>query len=588
LGLFDGVVMGTADSEITDRRYRHLFEMAGEAVLVFVEGRAVFYNPAARALFGMTESEPADLPIGSFVHPEDRDAVLHQYRRHLGGEDTPRSMLFRIVGRDGALRWVEARADLIDWEGANATLVFLTDTTERKEAELAIAEGAEKFRILFENSPDAIVLIDEERCVDCNAAALALLGCRKKEDLIGHSLWDFAAENQPGGHLSKDEGRKANEITARRGSNRFEWLLRSPDNREIWAEVSQTAVPIGGRQIFHTVLRDITKRKKAVETLLWKTTFLEALVDSTFDGILILDEHEGKVTHNQRVAEMWNMPPHVAESEDPERWMAFFLASIKNPEDFYGKVEQTYRNPNDTIRGEFKLKNGMVVEAFSYPVLDGKSGDRYGRIWVFRDITEVRRYWDMLESLSTTDGLTGISNRRRLDEFLEREWRKSMRDGSEISLLLMDIDYFKEFNDRYGHLAGDDCLKRVAEAVDRTARRPGDIVARYGGEEFAYVLGGTGEKGAKEVARRVMNELAGLNIPHEGSSVADHVTMSIGVATGLPRKGEDCSDLVRKADRCLYAAKQRGRNRVEAVPDDYINEVKQSGKRPPRAARTRT
>ena len=170
------------------------------------------------------------------------------------------------------------------------------------------------------------------------------------------------------------------------------------------------------------------------------------------------------------------------------------MASIKNPQDFYNKIAQIYNHPNDTIRSEFELKSGMAVEAFSYPVLGKESEEQYGRIWMFRDITEVRRYWNMLENLSATDGLTGISNRRRFDEFLEREWRRSMRESSELSLLIIDIDYFKLFNDRYGHLMGDDCLKRVADVLERAARRGGDLVARYGGEEFACILPGTGEK----------------------------------------------------------------------------------------------
>jgi two-component system chemotaxis family response regulator WspR len=193
----------------------------------------------------------------------------------------------------------------------------------------------------------------------------------------------------------------------------------------------------------------------------------------------------------------------------------------------------------------------------------------------------------MLENLSTTDGLTGISNRRRFDEFLGREWRRSMRDRSELSLLIIDIDYFKQFNDRYGHLSGDDCLKHVADALRKTVRRAGDLVARYGGEEFVCVLSGTGEKGALEVGRKVASEIAGLKIPHEGSTVAEHVTVSIGVATEVPERGQEYSDLIRKADRSLYAAKQKGRNRVEAVPNDYNNEVKRNGERSRRAARAR-
>ncbi len=205
-----------------------------------------------------------------------------------------------------------------------------------------------------------------------------------------------------------------------------------------------------------------------------------------------------------------------------------------------------------------------MIDTFSYPVTGKVSNEQYGRIWMFRDITEVRRYWDILENLSTTDGLTEISNRRRFDEFLGQEWRRSMRDQTELSLILMDIDYFKEFNDHYGHLSGDDCLKQVAAVLKKTVRRAGDLVARYGGEEFACVLPGTGQKRAGIIARRIVDEMAGLRIPHEGSAVSDHVTLSYGVATATPKRGQEDSDLIRMADQSLYSAKQQGRNRVVA------------------------
>jgi diguanylate cyclase (GGDEF)-like protein len=278
-----------------------------------------------------------------------------------------------------------------------------------------------------------------------------------------------------------------------------------------------------------------------------------------------------KVAQNQRLLELWSMPADVAGAEDPEQCLNFLMASIKNPEEFYKKLMHLYNHPDETVRGEFELNNGTFVEAFSYPVLGKDSVEQYGRIWMFRDVTEIRRYWDMLENLSTTDGLTGISNRRRFDEFLEREWRRSMREYSNLSLLIVDIDYFKEFNDRYGHLAGDDCLKQVAVTLGGTMRRASDLVARYGGDEFTCVLPGMGEQRAVKVAQRIVDEVARLSIPHESSSVAEHVTVSIGVATEVPEKGREFSDLMRRADRCLYAAKEQGRNRVVALPDDYSN-----------------
>jgi diguanylate cyclase (GGDEF)-like protein len=267
------------------------------------------------------------------------------------------------------------------------------------------------------------------------------------------------------------------------------------------------------------------------------------------------------------------MPPAVAENEDREQWLSFLMASIKNPEELRKKLMHLDTHPDDSVRSEFELKDGAVVEAYSYPVLGKDNGEQYGRIWTFRDITEIRHYWDMLEELSTTDGLTGIANRRRFDDFFEREWRRSTREYSNLSLLIIDIDHFKQFNDRYGHLAGDDCLRQVASVIAKTVKRAGDLVARYGGEEFACVLPGTGREGALRIAGEITNNITSLNIPHEDSPVAGQVTVSIGVATAVVEKGQEYSDLIKKADQCLYYAKQQGRNRVIALPRDHHNEV---------------
>src|SRR5208282_3035754 len=256
---------------------------------------------------------------------------------------------------------------------------------------------------------------------------------------------------------------------------------------------------------------DVTDRRNAEVALRWKTTFLEALVDSSHDGILILDDRMQKVLQNERLIELWKMPQDIAETEDDERRVKFLMSSIKDPREFYRKLMHLYNNADEIIQSEFELKNGTVIDTFSYPVM-GKD-EQYGRIWTFRDVTEIRRYWDMLESLSTTDGLTGISNRRRFDQSLEREWRRSMREQAELSLILMDIDYFKQFNDRYGHLSGDDCLKQVAAVLRKTVQRAGDVVARYGGEEFACILPGTAQKKAGIIARRIADRIAGLSIP---------------------------------------------------------------------------
>ncbi len=204
---------------------------------------------------------------------------------------------------------------------------------------------------------------------------------------------------------------------------------------------------------------------------------------------------------------------------------------------------------------------GLDVGAIDYLAKPIRSPIVRARV---RNHLELKRYRDYLEKLSATDGLTGVANRRWFDEQLEREWRRAKRKHIPLSLILMDIDFFKAYNDHYGHLAGDDCLRQLARALDKCARRPGDLVARYGGEEFVCLIPDTDTDGALWVANLFRGEVEGLNIPHAYSSVADHVTLSIGVSTLVPVVGEPSFDLIRRADELLYAAKQSGRNQVRS------------------------
>lgn len=179
-----------------------------------------------------------------------------------------------------------------------------------------------------------------------------------------------------------------------------------------------------------------------------------------------------------------------------------------------------------------------------------------------RNHLELKRYRDFLEDLSLVDGLTGIGNRRRFDEFLNREWRRSRRARTPLALILIDVDYFKAFNDCYGHAAGDDCLREVAATIAMLVRRPGDLCARYGGEEFVAILPQTDLAGARILGERIREAVMALDIPHAGSTVAPQVTISIGVAATDPAAPQEAEALLREADRQLYVAKSAGRNRV--------------------------
>lgn len=191
-------------------------------------------------------------------------------------------------------------------------------------------------------------------------------------------------------------------------------------------------------------------------------------------------------------------------------------------------------------------------------------------IETLRDITEQKLAQTALERLATLDGLTGIANRRAFDERLQHEWSRAGRSNAPLSLILADVDYFKRYNDVYGHQGGDDCLKAVAAVFQRLAFRASDLAARYGGEEFAIILPSTDLEGARQVGERVRAEVEAMALPHAGSEVAEWVTLSVGVATAYPDAGAPTSPpgaLVSLADQALYKAKASGRNRVVTVAE---------------------
>jgi diguanylate cyclase (GGDEF)-like protein len=172
----------------------------------------------------------------------------------------------------------------------------------------------------------------------------------------------------------------------------------------------------------------------------------------------------------------------------------------------------------------------------------------------------------LLEKMAMLDSLTGIPNRRRFNEVLEQEWRRCMRDNVPLSLIVVDVDHFKAFNDSYGHTAGDEVLRRIASTLQTSVRRPGDFVARYGGEEFVMLLPGIDSEGARLLAEHARADIEAEHIPHAISDAAPWITISLGGATRIPQENGEIAELFCLADTWLYEAKHGGRNRVAWAP----------------------
>jgi diguanylate cyclase (GGDEF)-like protein/PAS domain S-box-containing protein len=263
------------------------------------------------------------------------------------------------------------------------------------------------------------------------------------------------------------------------------------------------------------------------------------------------------------------------------------MLEAASQEQVIGKPVLDFIHPNDrhTIKQQEqeKLEIGMPSQKTEekFVTLQGKNLDvevkairipydgKNAILAVSRDITMQKRMEqnllranEQLTEIATVDGLTGVANRRRMDEFLKSEWSRSIRNSTLLSFIMLDIDFFKKYNDSYGHLIGDECLMAVAGAIRTGLSRPSDFLARYGGEEFAVILPETHLEGAIHVAERIRRQVDALAIPHSKSNIAKIITVSIGVSTMMGNIFKEATSLISTADKALYTSKRNGRNQV--------------------------
>ena len=332
----------------------------------------------------------------------------------------------------------------------------------------------------------------------------------------------------------------------------------------------------------------ILENWRAIERRLAKIAELHALIsENSRDGIILADFKGRRSYVSAAVERLAGWPP--------EEFARYNSLALLHPDDV-SKAEAIERELRAGAEGATmecrirKYTGGYLwVEASLRGVRDLKTGAPTGVLNIVRDVTErkiaeqkLQDAYKAVEALAATDSLTGLANRRRFDQVLHHEWRRGMRDETPISVLMIDVDLFKSYNDEYGHPKGDSCLKQIAEAIRDAIGRPGDLVARFGGEEFAVILPNTDSDGALLVGNDICIALRRRRLLHGGNPMGI-VTVSVGCATMVPAFRRHVVNLVEFADEALYEAKRQGRNTVckSNGPDDNLADSKRRGPVPP-------
>lgn len=318
----------------------------------------------------------------------------------------------------------------------------------------------------------------------------------------------------------------------------------------------------------------VLERQRAAEKSLHEIATLHQLVTENSRDVIILADLEGHRSYVSGVVD-------TVAGWTPKELVRYNSGELVHPEDRARVLACIARlkagGQGDLVEYRIRHREGSYVwvESSLKLVQDPLTGKPTGVLTLARDISqrkqaeqELRAAYAAIEALAATDPLTRLANRRRFDQCMTAEWRRGLREQQPLSLLLMDVDFFKSYNDTYGHLRGDSCLKQIAEAARDVVTRPGDLVARFGGEEFAIILPNTRSEGAKVIAQALCEEIRRRELPHSASATG-HVTVSVGCATVVPAQNRHALQLIQRADEALYAAKRGGRNQV-AVAEKMV------------------
>ena len=568
----------------SEARYRGLVEDQSEFVsLAMPDGALVFVNHAYGRLHGAEAGALEGRSLFDFVPPDQR-ATLAGHLRAVCELDHEIEVENQIRLPDGGLRWIAWTNRALRDGAGKVTAIHSVgrDIDRRVAAEQRLKASEAAYRLLADHSTDMILLVRRDGTrIYASPACRTLLGYEPAE-MLAMTTHDS---------LHPDDLQRVFERLSQSREERetLTYRMRRKDGGFVWVEaVARSIADEAGEPVQRLlVVRDIERRLAAERLLRQSEARYRLLAEHSSDMVIQLDRDLVRTYVSPACRAMLGY--------EPEELVGVKSVVMAHPVDAapLSKVFQSLLDGTEERQvavSRIRRRDGgwVWVEAQLTALRDPATGGISGIVGSLRDISQRREVEERLaeatrrlEALAAEDGLTGLANRRAFDEALARELGRASREGVALALIMIDVDWFKAFNDRYGHPAGDDCLRRISAELKSVIRRPGDIAARYGGEEFAVLLPGADEAGAALVADRIRGAVRRLEIGHDASP-RGFVTVSAGIAAlGRLTAVRDGARLVGEADRALYSAKAQGRD--AAVGASSLARVREA--RPRAAAR---
>lgn len=434
----------------------------------------------------------------------------------------------------------------------------------------------EKMRLIFNTGPDAAMItrLHDGVFVDINEGFSTIFGYTREEVLQDHTA-EICVWNQ-----NDDRHQFATNLKEQGICENMEYLFKNKKGQQFYGMISARKILIQGMPHSISVIRDITKRREVEQALMESEEQYRSILNASPDDITITDLDGYILIISPAAKYMFGY------DIDFNQFKGMHILDFIVPEDIdraKANIQKMHHNgssrPNEYC-GVRQDGSTFAIEVNSGFVRDA-NGEPIRMVFIVRDMTERKLAEQQIKALiqqleieknaaqlnSMTDSLTGLSNRRYFDVVLNTEFYRLKQSKATLSLIMLDIDHFKKFNDTYGHLTGDECLKQIGNTLKVIVGRTADTVARFGGEEFIVILPETDVHGAINVAERIRSGVESLKINHSASDTAPYVTVSLGVVSVNPANVLTPKHIVETADKALYAAKNNGRNRMEVIDE---------------------